>query len=80
MIIFFINDQLELPDYVKLYRNDIPIIFGLAGKAGFKEKNHAHDGNIHFLNLDMPKNNILKHINKTLNKIAGIGKSIKKAG
>ena len=74
MIIFFLNDRLELPDYVKLYRHNIPIIFGLASKATFRG-GRERKGNVYFLNLDMPKNYILKFINKSIHKIAGIAKA-----
>lgn len=80
MIIFFMSDRLELADYIKLYRRNIPIIFGLTNKASFKGKDHEKKGNIYFMNLDMHKQSLLKYVNKIINKLEAVRKAIKKAG
>lgn len=60
MIMFLVYDELELLDFVKLYKEDVPVILGLSGVN--KPNNFTMHGNIHYLNLNKLKNEIINDI------------------
>lgn len=64
MIVFLLYDEIELLDFVKLYRQDMPVILGLSGMN--KPNNFATHGNIHYLNLNKLKNEIINDITMLL--------------
>lgn len=60
MLFFFIYDELELLDFIKLYRNDIPVVLGhwaLNHVEVFEEQ-----GNIHYLHLNKLKGEIISDV------------------
>ena len=64
MIVFLLYDEIELLDFIKLYRQDIPIILGLSRMN--MPNNFATRGNIHYLNLNKLKNEIINDITAQL--------------
>ena len=64
MIFFFVYDEVELLDFVKLYREDIPVAIALSDIA--TSVNFKIQGNIHYLNLNKFKNEILTDISLLL--------------
>jgi hypothetical protein len=64
MIVFFIYDELELLDFIKLYQENIPIVLGLSLMN--KYSNFIAQGNIHYLHLDKLKNEIIEDVGKLL--------------
>ncbi len=79
MVIFFLNDILELTDYVKLFRKDIPVVLGMVNEVSFKDKDYMKDRNVHLFNLKLPKGSILQCINKVVSKVFGDPASTKKS-
>lgn len=67
VIIFFLHDELELLDFVKLYNKDIPVILGIGGEAKFE--GFTSEGNIYYLHLDKLKQEILEDVILLLQRI-----------
>lgn len=65
MMFFFVYDEIELIDFVKIYREDIPVILGLSGDK--IRENLLTQGNIHYLNLNKLKNELIDDISLILN-------------
>lgn len=66
MLIFFMSDSIELADYVKLYRSNIPVVFGYTGPYLEEYKNEE---NLYYVNLSAPKDTLLRYINAVISKI-----------
>lgn len=55
-IVFFMQNKFELMDFVKIYRDDLPVIFCSSTRSNAIEKNYnSYTSNIRFLDLAMPK-------------------------
>ncbi len=64
MLMFFVYDDLELLDFVKLYRKGIPAVIGFS--ASNKAVDYYDDGNIHYLHLNRLKNEIIADMENLL--------------
>jgi len=64
IVIFFLYDELELLDLVKLYREDVPFIVGCS-----KTHQHCLSGkeNIYTINLGQTKDEIIKSLYEIFN-------------
>ena len=62
MIIFFIYDELELLDFVRLYNKSIPVVLGLSQMD--KENDLKIQCNIHYLHLNKLKNEIIENVQR----------------
>lgn len=67
VIVFFLYDELELLDFIKLYNKDIPVIFGISPKD--KEEEIAIEDNIYYLHLDKLKDEIINELGLLLEKM-----------
>lgn len=67
VMIFFLHDELEMLDFVKLYNKDIPVILGIGGAAKFEGV--SAEGNIYYLHLDKLKEEILEDVALLLQRI-----------
>jgi hypothetical protein len=64
MILFFVYDEIELIDFVKVYREDIPIVLGLSGVE--RDQDFPANGNIHYLNLNNLKDEIIEDVSRMI--------------
>ncbi|ALM49746.1 hypothetical protein AMR72_13045 [Flavobacterium psychrophilum] len=67
VMIFFLHDELEILDFVKLYNKDIPVILGIGGAAKFESV--TAERNIYYLHLDKLKEEILEDVALLLQRI-----------
>lgn len=62
VLVFFMTDEMELLDFMKLYKQNIPVIFASSGDVSKSLDTLNKEGNIYYLNLSQHKENIEKHI------------------
>lgn len=67
MVLFFVNDEIELLDFARLYVEEIPFVLALSGKD--KPIGFTMNGNIQYLNLDKLKNELLSDVAMLLEKL-----------
>ena len=67
MLMFFLYDELELLGFMKLYREDIPVVLGLSGMNKINDR--RVEGNIYYLHLDKFKEEIIEDVKMLLEKI-----------
>ncbi|MHA3787399.1 hypothetical protein ACX0HA_04250 [Flavobacterium hauense] len=60
MVLFFLYDEIELLDFVKLYNENIPFVLGIANEETAKDI--VTEGNIQFLNLNNLKDELLADV------------------
>ena len=68
MVLFFVNDEIELLDFARLYRGEIPFMLAISGRD--KPIDFAMKGNIQYLNLDKLKNELIYDVAMFLEKLA----------
>ena len=64
MVLFFVYDEIELLDFIKLYIEEIPFVLGISNNAA--AKNFTDYGNIQFLNLLKLKDELISDISRLL--------------
>jgi hypothetical protein len=69
MLMFFLHDELEMLRFMKLYKQDIPVMLGLSSMN--KVNDIMTEGNIYYLHLDKFKEEIVEDIKKLLQKVSG---------
>lgn len=78
VLLFFLHEEIELIDYMKLLRQDLKTIFCYDATAGAVHKDYTEEGNVTYVNLHLHKNILIKCINDALKKAQQ--KTHKKAG
>ena len=69
-MIFFLYDEMELPDFVKLYNKDVPVVFGIDREA--KKDTIVIEGNIYYLHLNKLKEDIIEEASLVLDKVMAV--------
>ena len=64
IIVFFLQDKLEMLDSVKLYDSSIPVVFGTPLISEPTVDDVPHDANIHYLDLNRHKGEISEDMQK----------------
>lgn len=64
MVCFFVYDEIELLDFIKLYTKDVPFIVGISNNDA--AKNFMNHGNIQFLNLLKLRDELIEDISLLL--------------
>ena len=67
MLMFFLYDEIELLEFMKLYNEDTSVVLGLQNMENLDEM--KIEGNIYFLHLDKLKAEIIEEINSLFKKI-----------
>ena len=65
MVLFFVYDEIELLDFIKLYNKEIPFVLGISNNDA--AKNFMIQGNIQFLNLLRLRDELVEDIKMLLN-------------
>lgn len=67
MVLFFVYDEIELLDFVKLHSEEMPFVLGISGKN--IPVAPMVQGNIQYLNVDRLKTELLADIKILLDKL-----------
>lgn len=60
MVLFFLYDEIELLDFIKLYNEKLPFVLGVSNEE--TAKSIVTDGNIQFLNLNKFREELLADV------------------
>lgn len=69
-MIFFLHDEVELLDFVKLFSKNVPLLFGISQKD--KEDDIVIEDNIYYLHLDKLSDEIIEEVSLYLKMITSI--------
>lgn len=67
MLMFFLHDELELLSFMKLYKEDIPVLLGLSQMNIINDS--RLEGNIYYLHLNKLKNEIIDDVQNVLDNV-----------
>jgi hypothetical protein len=67
MVLFFVNDEIELLDFARLYREEIHLVLAISGRN--RPIDFTMKGNIQYLNLDKLKDELISDVTMLLEKL-----------
>jgi len=67
VLMFFLYDEMELLDFIKLYNKNTPAVFATSHKD--EEESFNSEGNIYYLHLDKLKDEIIEEAGILLKRI-----------